>query len=141
MEMNDGDTEVTEVRTRLDATTSPLTDKVIGLAIEVHKVLGPGLLESAYQECLCHELSVNGLAYERQVPLPINYKDVRLDCGYRVDIIVERTLLLELKAIETLLPVHKAQLLTYMRLAGIKVGFLMNFNVPVLKNGLVRMVL
>ena len=117
-----------------------LTDRVIGACIEVHRCLGPGLLESAYEECLCHELSLRGLAFERQVPLPVQYKDVKLDCGYRLDIVVERQLLLELKTVEALLPIHQAQLLTYLKLSGLPFGLLVNFHVPVLKEGLKRMV-
>jgi GxxExxY protein len=133
-------TENTEAGTRVESTKDPLSAKVIGHAIEVHKILGPGLLESAYEECLSYELSTAGLQFQRQMPLPIIYKGKPLECGYRIDIIVERSLLLELKAIEVVLPVHKAQLLTYLRLSGVKVGLLINFNVPVLKDGLVRMV-
>ena len=125
----------------MDTGRDPLTEKIIGLAIEVHRALGPGLLESAYEECLCHELSVAGLAFKRQVPFPIKYKTVDLLCGYRADLVVENTVLAELKAVEAILPVHKAQMLTYLRLSGLRVGLLMNFNVPVLKDGLHRVVL
>src|SRR6266700_8344667 len=97
----------------------PLTGKVIGAAIEVHRGLGPGLLESAYEECLCHELRLAGITFQRQVPLPVVYKGVHLDCGYRLDVVVEGRLVLELKTMERLLPIHEAQLLTYLRLAGI----------------------
>ncbi len=117
-----------------------LTDQVIGVCIEVHRCLGPGLLESAYEECLCHELSLRKLAFERQVPLPVQYKAVKLDCGYRLDIVVERQLVLELKAVESLLPIHEAQLLTYLKLSGMSCGLLVNFHVPVLKAGLKRIV-
>ena len=116
-----------------------LSEAVIGAAIEVHRALGPGLLESAYEECLCHELNLRGLTFNRQVDLPVAYKGVRLDSGYRLDIVVEGQLLLELKAVEALLPIHEAQLLTYLKLSGIATGLLMNFNVPVLRNGLRRM--
>ncbi len=119
----------------------PLTDRVIGLAIEVHRALGPGLLESAYEACLCLELSENGISHHRQVPLPVTYKSIRLDCGYRLDIVVEDRLVLELKTVERLLPIHEAQLLTYMKLGGFGTGLLLNFNSPVLKDGLKRMVL
>jgi len=119
----------------------PLSGKVIQLAIEVHRELGPGLLESAYEECLCYELSIAGLSFERQVPLPVNYKAVRLDCGYEIDIVVEKQLILELKTVEKLLPVHDAQLLTYLKLSGIKRGLLLNFFTPLLKDGLKRIVL
>jgi GxxExxY protein len=118
-----------------------LTRAVIGAAIEVHKVLGPGLLESAYEECLCHELGLRGLPYVRQVELPINYKGKLLDCGYRMDLVVDNRVLLELKAVAQLLPIHEGQLLTYLRLSGYKLGLLINFNVPVLKQGIVRKIL
>ncbi len=118
-----------------------LTDQIIGLAIEVHRHLGPGLLESAYEECLCYELNENGIAFKRQVPLPVVYKSVRLDCGYRIDLVVENRLILELKATERLLPIHEAQVLTYMRLSGISTGLLLNFNTPVLKDGIRRLML
>ncbi len=118
-----------------------ITEKIIGAAIEVHKALGPGLLESAYEECLAHELRLCGLDLERQVPLPVAYKGVKLDCGYRLDFLVEKAIVLELKAIETLQPIHEAQLLTYLKLGHWTVGLLINFNVPVLKNGIRRVVL
>jgi GxxExxY protein len=118
-----------------------LTEKVIGLAIEVHRQLGPGLLESAYEECLCLEFKETGLAFRRQVPLPIIYKSIRLDCGYRLDLLIEDQLILELKAVEGLLPIHEAQVLTYMRLSGIRTGLLLNFNSTVLKNGIRRLML
>jgi GxxExxY protein len=117
-----------------------LTDRIIAACIEVHRCLGPGLLESAYEECLCHELSLRKLAFERQVPLPVRYKGVNLDCGYRLDIVVERQLVLELKTVEALLPIHQAQLLTYLKLSGLTFGLLVNFHVPVLKHGLKRIV-
>ena len=116
-----------------------LTDKIIGAAIEIHRVLGPGLLESAYEECLCYELSTAGLAFRKQVELPVLYKKVKLDCGYRMDIVVSESLVLEIKTVEKLLPIHQAQLLTYLKLSGIRTGLLINFNVPVLKNGIKRM--
>ena len=115
-----------------------IADKVIGAAIEVHRHLGPGLLESAYDECLCYELSRNGLSFERQVRLPIDYKGLRLDCAYRLDLVVENLLIVELKAVDALLPIHKAQLLTYLRAAEKHVGLLINFNVSLLKNGIKR---
>jgi GxxExxY protein len=118
---------------------SVLTGAVIGAAIEVHKTLGPGLLESAYEECLCRELDLREIPYERQRPLPVLYKGLRLDCGYRLDIVVDDAVILELKACEELLPVHDAQLLTYLKLTGLKVGLLINFNVPVLKDGIRRL--
>ena len=115
-----------------------LAGEVIGAAIEVHKSLGPGLLESAYEECLCHELDLRKIAYERQKALPVEYKGVRLDCGYRLDVVVGDKLIVELKAVESLLPIHKAQLLTYLKLAGIKTGLIINFNVSALKDGIQR---
>ncbi|HTP84821.1 MAG TPA: GxxExxY protein [Alphaproteobacteria bacterium] len=139
--MNHRDTEGTESDRERAARSDPLTEKIIGAAIEVHRALGPGLLESAYEVCLCHEFSLAGLQFRRQVPLPVTYKSVTLDCGYRADIVVESTVMLELKTVEAVLPVHKAQLLTYLKLSGLRVGLLINFNVPMLKDGLVRMVL
>ncbi len=118
-----------------------LTEKVIGLAIEVHRSLGPGLLESAYEECLCYELGENGISFKRQVPLPVVYKSVELDCGYRMDIVVDNRLVLELKTIEKILPIHEAQLLTYLKLGRLRTGLLLNFNTPVLKDGIRRLVL
>ena len=115
-----------------------LTEQVIGAAIEVHRALGPGLLESAYEECLAHELELRGLYFQRQVPLPIIYKSVRLECGYRIDIAVENLIILELKTVEKLLPIHDAQLLTYLKLTNKKLGLLLNFNVPILKEGIKR---
>jgi GxxExxY protein len=117
-----------------------LTGEVIGAAIEVHKHLGPGLLESAYEECLCHELSLRKITYERQKPLPINYKQVRLDCGYRLDVVVEGKVILELKSCERIEDIHKAQLLTYLKLSGLQLGLILNFNVPIMKEGIVRVV-
>lgn len=107
----------------------------------MHKALGPGLLESAYEECLCYELKLRGLAFRRQVDLPLTYKGIKLDCGYRLDVVVEDAVLLELKCVEKVLPIHEAQLLTYLRLSGIRIGLLMNFNVPVMRDGIVRRVL
>ena len=117
-----------------------LSSEVIGAAIEVHKTLGPGLLESAYEECLCHELSLQGLSFERQKPLAVTYKEKLLDCGYRLDIVVEKKIILELKSCEKIEPIHKAQLLTYLRLSGINLGLILNFNVPVMRNGIARVV-
>jgi GxxExxY protein len=119
----------------------PLTEKIIGAAIEVHRELGPGLLESAYEECLCHELHPGGIAFTRQQPLPINYNGVHLDCDYKLDVVVEGQVVLELKTVDRLLPIHEAQILTYLRLAGIHTGLLLNFNVPALRQGIKRMVL
>jgi len=116
-----------------------LTGEVIGAAIEVHKALGPGLLESSYEECLCHELYLRKVSLKRQVPLPIEYKGVQLDCGYRLDIVVAEQLILELKACQELLPIHEAQLLTYLKLSAIKYGLLINFNVVMLKDRIKRM--
>ena len=118
-----------------------MTEKVIGLAIEVHRVLGPGLLESSYEECLSWEANRAALKVERQVALSVVYKDVRLKCGYRLDIVLEGKLIVELKTVDKLLPIHEAQLLTYMKLKGIATGLLLNFNAVLLKNGIKRMVL
>jgi len=118
-----------------------LSNRVIGCAIEVHRVLGPGLLESTYEQCLAHELHLAGIAFRLQHPLPVDYKGVKLDCGYRVDILVEDTLIVELKSVEEIKGIHEAQLLTYMRLARVKIGLLINFNVKVLRTGLKRFVL
>ena len=118
-----------------------LSNQVIGKAIEVHRVLGPGLLESTYEQCLAHELNRAGIGFKLQHPLPVHYKGIRLDCGYRVDVMVEDKLILELKSVDTVLGIHQAQLLTYMKLAGIKTGLLINFNVPQLKEGIKRFVL
>ncbi len=117
-----------------------ITHAVIGAAIEVHRHLGPGLLESAYDECLDREMTIRGIPFERQYPLPVEYKGVRLDCGYRLDYLVARQVVLELKAIEGVLPIHEAQLLTYLQLGGWYAGLLINFNVEVLKNGIIRKV-
>ena len=119
----------------------PLTRRIIGAAIEVHRTLGPGLLESTYEACLCWELCEAGLAIERQLPLPVAYKSVTLDCGYRLDLVVERRVVLELKAVDRLAPLHDAQLLTYLRLSGVRVGLLLNFNVSVMTDGIRRLVL
>jgi GxxExxY protein len=118
-----------------------LTGQIIGAAIEVHKALGPGLLESAYEECLSRELYLRKIPFSRQKEIPIEYKGCKLDCGYRIDIIVYSKIVLELKAIDRIEPIHEAQLLTYLRLTELKVGLLINFNVPVLKDGIKRMVL
>jgi GxxExxY protein len=108
-----------------------LTDKIIGAAIEVHKVLGPGLLESAYQVCMEHESGLRNIPFERLVALTLNYKGIDLDAGYVIDLVYDKRVVVELKAVESVIPVHEAQLLTYMRLTGIRVGLLINFNVPV----------
>jgi len=115
-----------------------LTEKVIGCAIEVHKTLGPGLLESSYEHCLIYELHQAGLVAQSQVLLPINYKNVVIDAGYRLDILIPGELILELKAVDKLLPIHTAQLITYLKLAGIKTGLLINFNVTKLTDGIKR---
>jgi GxxExxY protein len=120
--------------------TNEITKRVIGFAIDVHRTLGPGLLESAYEECLCYELSQAHLLFHRQVALPVIYKGVRLDCGYRMDLVVEDLVVVEIKAIDCLSPIHEAQLLTYLKLSEKSVGLLINFNVPVLKEGLKRIV-
>jgi len=117
-----------------------LSSKIIGAAIEVHKALGPGLLESSYEECLCHELELRGLAFESQKPLPVVYKEKKLDCGYRLDMVVENAIILELKSCGKVEPIHKAQLLTYLKLSGLTLGLLLNFNVSVMRDGIVRIV-
>lgn len=119
----------------------PLTEQVIGLAIAVHRELGPGLLESAYEECLCYELKDHGIDFARQVPVAVNYEGVRLDCGYRIDVVDAHKVLPEIKAVDRLPPIHDAQILTYLRLRRIKVGLLMNFNTVVLRDGIRRIVL
>ena len=118
-----------------------ITGLIIGCAIEVHRSLGPGLLESAYEECLVFELQKNDLSVSRQTPVPVTYKDVKLDYGYRIDILVENLVVLELKVVDKINPVHEAQILTYMKFSGKSVGLLINFNVTVLKNGIRRYVL
>jgi GxxExxY protein len=118
-----------------------LTSEIIAAAIEVHRHLGPGLLEAVYNQCLRHELTLRNIPFETEQPLVVVYKGVKLDCGYRLDFIVANKVVLELKAVESLLKVHEAQLLTYLRLTGCRVGLLMNFNVPVLKQGVIRRVL
>jgi len=117
-----------------------LSSKIIGAAIEVHKALGPGLLESTYEECLCYELDQRGLFFDRQKSLPIVYKGNKLDCGYRLDVVVENAIILELKACEQIEPIHKAQLLTYLKLSSLKLGLLLNFNTPIMREGIVRIV-
>lgn len=118
-----------------------LTHEIIGAAIDVHRHLGPGLLESAYRECLCHELHLRAVDFRRELNLPVQYKGIKLDCGYRVDVLVADCVVLELKAIQCLTAVHEAQLLTYLRLGGWRAGLLINFNVPVLKDGIRRRLL
>ena len=117
-----------------------LSSRIIGAAIEVHRTLGPGLLESAYEECLCHELSLQGLSFQRKKPLPVTYKENLLDCGYRLDIVVQNRIILELKSCEKIDPIHRAQVLTYLKLSGLNLGLILNFNVPVMRDGIVRVV-
>ena len=129
-----GDTE-----TRSKLLHEGLAEQIIGAGIEVHRALGPGHLESAYEECLCHEFNSRGIPFRRQVPLPVLYKGVKLDCGYRTDIILDDAVLLELKCLEHILPVHEAQLLSYMKMANVRVGLLLNFHVATLvREGIVR---
>jgi len=118
-----------------------ITERIIGAAIEVHKVLGPGLMESAYEECLCRELALRGIGVERQLPLPVEYKGARLDCAYRVDLLVEQSVVVEIKSLSSIERIHEAQLLTYLKLGGWKLGLLINFNVPRLKDGIRRRIL
>ena len=118
-----------------------LTERIIGAAIEVHRALGPGLLESVYEECLADEFQHSGIQFTRQLELPIEYKGRRLDAGYRLDFLIDNTVVVELKAVEKIMPIHEAPLLTYLRLAKKRVGLLMNFNVPRLRDGLLRRIL
>jgi GxxExxY protein len=118
-----------------------LSNKVIGCALEVHRALGPGLLESTYENCLAYELNNANIPFKRQVELPVQYKQVRLDCGYRIDLFVDDRLIVELKTVDQLLKIHEAQLLTYMKLANVGVGLLINFNVEILRHGIKRFVL
>ncbi len=122
-------------------TINEITEAIIGSSIEVHRELGPGLLESAYRQCLCHELTLRGMPFVCERPLPVVYKGLRLDCGYRVDLVVADAVVVELKTVDRLAPVHDAQLLTYLRLGGWKVGLLINFNVGLLRHGIRRRVL
>ena len=115
-----------------------LTEKIIGCAIEVHKGIGPGLLESAYEECLCYELSQAGLSFERQVSLPVIYKQVKLDCGYRLDIVVESQIIIEVKAVDQIISIHEAQLLSYLRMLNKRLGLILNFHSTVMKSGIKR---
>lgn len=130
--MNRGDAEAQRI--------NKITEEIIGSAIEVHRVLGPGLLESAYEECLCYEFSRCGLSFKRQIELPVLYKEVRLNCGYRIDLLVENLVVLELKAVEKVMPIHEAQLLTYLKLIKSPIGLLINFNVPAVRHGIKRIV-
>lgn len=133
--MHHGDTEITEAKLNI------ITEQIIGAAIEVHRALGPGLLESAYEECLSHELALREIPFERQRPLPVEYKGVKLDCGYRLDLLVNGLVVIEIKAVESLQRIHEAQLLTYLKIGGWKLGLLINFNVPILKDGIRRRIL
>ena len=117
------------------------TIAVFGAAIEVHRCLGPGLLESVYEECLCHELKLRGIEFVRQAPLPVVYKDLKLEHGYRIDILISGKLVIEVKAVDAIAPVHEAQLLTYLKLSGVRTGLILNFYVPVLKDGIKRLVM
>ena len=117
-----------------------LSNRVIGCALEVHKHLGPGLLESTYEQCFAHELRTAGIPFALQYPLPVEYKGIKLDCGYRVDLLIDNTIIVELKSADKILPIHEAQLLTYMKLSDITIGLLMNFNVKYMKDGIKRMV-
>ena len=117
-----------------------LSHKVLGAAIEVHRVLGPGLLESAYEKCLCHELAIRDIPVQRQLELPVEYKGILLDCGYRIDLLVDGLVIVELKSIEKMSAIHEAQLLTYLRIKKLWLGMLINFNVPILKDGVKRLV-
>ena len=141
--MNAGHTDVQrsthEAHGRIEF--DPLSNRVIGCAGEVHSALGPGLLESAYQQCLAHEFTTAGIPFELERPLPVAYKGIHLDCGYRLDFVIDQRLVLELKSVDALLPIHEAQLLTYLKLSGIHVGLLINFNTPHLRDGIKRMVL
>jgi GxxExxY protein len=116
------------------------THDIVGAAIEVHRRLGPGLLESAYETCLCKELSLRGISFQRQVPLPISYRGLELDCGYKLDIVINQSVIIEVKAISKVLPVHRAQVLTYLKLTNLRLGLLINFNVEVLRSGLYRII-
>ena len=127
-----------EGKLKWDVIFDQLSNKVIGCVIEVHRELGPGLLESAYEQCLAAELSRFLIPFQLQVDLPVSYKGTRLDCSYRIDLLIDEQLIIELKCVEQLLKIHEAQILTYMRLAKIRVGLLINFNVPVLKKGIKR---
>ncbi|MCA8913838.1 MAG: GxxExxY protein [Planctomycetes bacterium] len=122
-----------------DQDLNALTERVIGLCIAVHRALGPGLLETAYAACLAYELNRSDIAFKREEPLPIQYEDVKLDCGYRLDFVIEDVLILELKAVERLERIHQAQVLTYLKLSGKPIALLINFNVPMLKDGIVRL--
>lgn len=125
---------------RLDEAVEALGAKVVSAIFQVHQTLGPGLLESVYESCLVHELALHGLCCERQVQMPVRYKDIRVDAGLRLDLVVENRIVLELKAVEQMLAVHQAQLMTYLKLSGHSLGFLVNFNVPLIKDGIKRII-
>lgn len=125
----------------MPASINDISSAIIGAAIEVHRTLGPGLLESAYEQCLAHEFSLRQIPFQRQKPLEIDYKGIRLDCTYRLDFVVADMVVVEIKAIEILLPIHQAQLLSYLKLGGWKLGLLINFHVPLLREGIKRVVL
>jgi len=133
--------EIQAPTSHVDLIEADLTREIIGAAIAVHQALGPGLLESAYQACMCRELSLRGIPFRCEVELPVEYKGSRLDCGYRMDLVVDGRVLVELKSVERFSTIHESQLLTYLRLSKIRVGLLINFNVPVLRRGIVRRVL
>ena len=124
----------------MNACENDISGKIIGAAIEVHRYLGPGLLESAYEECLCRELELRGINFERQVPLPLNYKGLKLDCGYRLDLLVEDKVIVELKTVEAIAPIHEAQMLTYLKLRDVQLGLIINFNARLLVEGIRRLV-
>jgi GxxExxY protein len=125
----------------MDLLEKELTERILDAAIKVHRALGPGLLESAHEECLCFELMQRGIHLEKQKPIPLVYKDVRLECGFRADVVAESRVLLEIKAVEAIHPIHEAQLLTYLRLSGIRVGLILNFNSRQMKDGILRRVI
>jgi len=135
-EVHEGYEEEQNIRNEKNMKFSELSNKVIGAAIEVHKQLGPGLLESTYHQCLCHELKINHIEFKSELPMPVTYKGIKLDCGYRIDLLIEDEIIVELKSVERLMPIHDAQILSYMKIAKIKQGFLINFNVKLLKDGL-----
>ncbi len=126
---------------RMNPHLNQLSHEIIGAAIEVHRTLGPGLLESSYHECLCRELFVRGMPFEKERPLPLEYKGIHLECGYRIDILVAGLVVVEVKSVEALAPIHDAQLLTYLRIGGYQLGLLLNFNVVVLKDGIHRRIM
>jgi GxxExxY protein len=122
-------------------TDNEITHEIIGAAIEVHKLLGPGLLESAYEACLCHEFAIRKISFQKQKPIPLVYKEIKLDCGFRLDLLVEKRIVVELKSVDALAPIHEAIMLTYLRLSGHKLGLLINFNVSILKEGIRRFIM